>query len=113
LLLDHADFGCISLWCITAERAYPFVFRPRLVKGCIRCAQLIYCRDIDDLVRFARPIGLYLTLRGQPFVITDSNGPIRGLVGKFFPERMPRYFRGPDLPRLGDLAYTETALFGL
>ena len=25
----------------------------------------------------------------------------------------PKYFKGPDKPRLGDLAYTEAALFGM
>jgi len=26
---------------------------------------------------------------------------------------MPRYFRGPQRPRLGDLAYTEIAMLGV
>ena len=26
ILLQHAEHGCISLWCETPERAYPFVF---------------------------------------------------------------------------------------
>jgi exodeoxyribonuclease VII small subunit len=56
LLLEHAEFGCVGLWCITPERAYPFIFRPRLVKKVVSCAQLIYCRDLDDFVRFARPL---------------------------------------------------------
>lgn len=113
LLLEHAQFGCISLWCVTREGAIPFVFRPRRVKGIVNCAQLVYCRDLDDLVRFARPIGRYLAWRGRPLVIVDANGPIRGLTGKYFPDTMPKYFRGPDRPRLGDLAYTETAVFGV
>src|SRR5271154_6702646 len=49
MLVQHAEHGCISLWCATASDAYPFVFRPRLVKGIVPCAQLIYCRDIADL----------------------------------------------------------------
>jgi hypothetical protein len=44
LLLQHAALGCISLWCTHAQSAYPFVFRTRLVKSAIPCAQLIYCR---------------------------------------------------------------------
>src|SRR5262249_53407003 len=113
LLLALAEFGCVSLWCITPNQAYPFVFRPRRVRGFVPCAQLIYCRNLDDLVRFARPIGCYLARRGRPLAIVDANGPIRGLVGRFFPDTMPKYFRGPDRPRLGDLAYTEAALFGV
>ena len=34
LLLQHAAHGCISLWCATSERAYPFaMFSPRLVNA--------------------------------------------------------------------------------
>jgi hypothetical protein len=25
----------------------------------------------------------------------------------------PKYFKGPEKPRLGDLAYTEAAMFGM
>jgi hypothetical protein len=113
LLRDHAEYGCMSLWCETPERAYPFVFRARRVKGLITCAQLVYCRDIADFVRFARPLGRYLAWRGLPLVILDANGLVRGLVGKYFDQTMPKYFKGPAPPRLGDLAYTETALFGM
>ena len=113
VLLEHADYGCLSLWAITPGRAYPFVFRPRLVKRVLPCAQLVYCRDLDDVVRFAHPLGLHLALRGRPFMIIDANGPIPGLVGRYFNETMPKYFRGPERPRLGDLAYTEAALFGM
>jgi hypothetical protein len=113
LLLRHTELGCISLWCETAERAYPFVFRPRLAKRVIPCAQLIYCADVGDFVRFAGPIGRTLTWRGRPFVIIDSNGAIPGLFGTYRPGSMTKYFKGPLRPRLGDLAYTEYALLGV
>ncbi len=113
LLLEHAEFGCTSLWCVTPERAYPFVFRPRHVKSVLPAAQLVYCNSLDDFVRFARPIGMHLARHLQFLVLLDSNGPVPGLVGKFYPEKMPRYFHGPDQPRLGDLAYTEISMFGV
>src|ERR1043166_870425 len=47
LLLDHVGYGCVGLWCETAERAYPFLFRLRALKG-IPCAQLVYCRAVED-----------------------------------------------------------------
>jgi hypothetical protein len=112
VLLDHAGYGCTALWCETEERAYPFVFRLRSLKG-IPCAQLVYCRDVEDCVRFIGPLARYLTLRGRPLLIMDANGPIPGLIGKYFDQTMPRYFRGPQRPRLGDLAYTEIAMFGV
>jgi hypothetical protein len=113
ILLRHAEHGCISLWCETSERAYPFVFRPRLVKHVMPCAQLIYCGDVGDFVRFAGPIGRYLARRGKPLVIIDSNGAIPGLVGTFRPGSMTKYFKGPQRPRLGDLAYSEYAVLGV
>jgi hypothetical protein len=103
----------LSLWCETRERAYPFVFRTRRVKRLISCAQLIYCSDIAAFTRFARPLGRSLAWRGLPLAILDANGPVPGLVGKYFDDTMPKYFKGPAAPRLGDLAYTETAFFGV
>jgi hypothetical protein len=112
LLLEHADYGCMSLWCVAHGRAHPFVFRPRTVRF-LPCAQLVYGRNLDDFVRFARPIGLHLARKFRPLVILDANGPISGLVGKYFPEMMPRYFAGPNRPAIGDLAYTEISMFGV
>ena len=113
LLLEHAEYGCISLWAETPERAYPFVFRPRRIKGLVPYAQLVYCRHIKDLARFGGSIGRFLLLCGHPFVAIDSNAPVTGLIGKYFDGRMPKYFKGRDPPRLGDLAYTEIAMFGV
>lgn len=113
VLLQHAALGCDSLWCVASGQASPFVFRPRLVKGRIPCAQLIYCRDVGDFVRFAGPIGRFLGRRGKFLVVIDANGPVPGLVGWFRQGKMPKYYKGPQRPRLGDLAYTEYALLGV
>jgi hypothetical protein len=109
LLKEHAKYGCISLWCETSERAYPFVFHPRQLKGFFPSVQLVYCRDIQSLVRFASPLGLHLAARGKLAVLIDSNGPIPGLVGKYFDGIEPRYYKGPR-PRLGDLSYTQAVM---
>jgi hypothetical protein len=45
-------------------------------------------------------------------VLLDACGPAPGLVGRFFKDRAPKYFRGARPPRLNDLAYTEAVLFG-
>jgi hypothetical protein len=113
VLLQHAALGCVSLWCATPERAYPFVFRRRFVRKIVPCAQLIYCGDIADFVRFSGPIGRRLARHGLPFVIIDANAPIEGLVGWYSDGNMPKYFKGPQRPRLGDLAYTEHAVMGV
>ena len=113
LLSEHSKYGCLSLQCVGADQAYPFVFRPRLHKGVLPYLQLIYCRDVGDLVRFAGPLGRYLLSRGYPLVALDANGPIPGLIGQYRHPRQPKFFKGPERPRLGDLAYTEIAMLGI
>src|SRR5262249_16629104 len=112
LLEVHQRFGCLSLWCTTADEALPFVFMTERLKGIIPCMQLVHCRDITDFVRFARPLGRYLAKRGRPIVIIDSNGPIPGLRGRYFDGKSPKYYKGPRKPSFGDLAYTEAVMFG-
>ena len=113
LLAAHKDLGCISLWCTASDGIHPFVFLPRrIVKRLLPVLQLAYCRDIGDFVRFAGPLGRYLAARGHLLVLMDAPGPIPGLPGKYFAGSGPKYFRGPDVPRLGDLAFTEAVLFG-
>jgi hypothetical protein len=109
LLYDHARLGCIALWCITQERAYPFVFHARHFRESVPGVQLIYCRDVGDVARFAGALGLYLATRCIFLVRIDANGPISGLAGVFRPGTEPRHCKGPA-PRLGDLAYTQMVL---
>ena len=78
-----------------ARTRLPVRVPPRLVRGFVPCAQLIYCRDVSDLVRFAGPVGRVLARHGRPLVLIDANGPISGLLGWFGRGRMPRYFKGP------------------
>jgi hypothetical protein len=109
LLKIHASYGCICFWCETPERAYPFVFRRRLFKRVIPGVHLIYCHDMEDLRRFAGPIGRFLALRGRLLARFDSDGPIPGMIGRFREGTECRYYMG-SRPRLGDLAYTQAAM---
>jgi hypothetical protein len=109
VLLEHARYGCISVWCIGSGRAYPFVFQARAFKGFIPGVQLIYCRDIEDFTRFIRPLGIFLASQGKFMVRLDANGPIPGVAGIYFEGMEPRYYKGQK-PRLGDLAFTQTVM---
>ncbi|GEM_PF-316801 len=109
ILRDHTAYGCIGLLCRTPAGSSPFIFMRRSF-GKIPFAYLVYCRSIVDFVRFAGPLGRYLAWRGIPLVCLDSNGPIRGLIGKYIANH-PKYYKGPDQPRLGDLAYSELVMF--
>ncbi|MBV9971048.1 MAG: acyl-CoA acyltransferase [Xanthobacteraceae bacterium] len=112
LMRSHRAYGCLTLWAVTPDRASPFVFLPRTVNGVVPCAELVYCADIAELIRFARPIGRALLRRGRAFVLIDAPGPIAALRGHFFSGKRPKYCRGMP-PRVGDLAYTEIPMFGL
>ena len=113
LLAAHAGLGCVCLWCTSENEVHPFIFLPRrIAKGLVPVLQLVYCRELQDFVRLAGPIGRYLAIRGRPLVLLDAPGPIPGLVGKYVEGSGPKYFKGPAKPRLGDLAFTEGVLFG-
>ena len=68
------------------------------MRGIVPCAQLIYCSDVADFVRFAGPIGRLLARRGLPFVIIDANAAIPGLIGWYSRGNMPKYFRAHNAP---------------
>lgn len=113
ILGEHAALGCRAIVCIRDGAAYPFVLRRRTAfHRLIPCQQLIYCRSMDEFVFFAGPIGRYLLWRAWPIFLADANGPVPGLVGKYFAEYGPKYFKGPLPPRLGDLSYTELTILG-
>jgi len=78
----------------------------------IPCEHLIHCRDIGELTAFAGAIGRHLLKRGILFCLIDATGPVPGLVGKFLKNREPKYFKGPSVPGLGDLAYSELVMLG-
>jgi hypothetical protein len=111
LLQAHAELGCMSLWGVTPERAYPFIFLPRRFKRVLPGVQLIYCRDVADIVRFAGPLGRYLAARGKLVIAIDATGPIAGLRGHFVEGKSPRFFKGAVPTRLGDIANTQMAMF--
>lgn len=114
ILADCAKQGAMVLVCETRTGLEPFAFVERDLKRVGAAAmQLAWCRDTTDFVRHAGPLGRYLLGRGRWLVLLDAEGPVPGLVGRFFRNRMPKYFRGPRRPRLNDLAQTEALLFGV
>jgi hypothetical protein len=116
MLKRHAEYGCLSLVCHTAHEALPFVFFPlRKRRGIIPmpAMQLGFCRNIPDYVRCAGALGKYLLRYAKPVIILDANGPVAGLPGLYTETRGRKYFKGPHRPRLGDLADTELAIYGM
>jgi hypothetical protein len=116
LLRRHAGYGCLSLVYSAAGQAHPFVFFPlRKRRGFVPMPllQLGYCRSIDEYVACAGAIGRYLFVKGKPVVILDANGAVPGLKGFYSEARGRKYCKGPHRPRLGDLADTELAVYGM
>jgi len=111
LLMDHKAYGCLSLVCEFAGVQYPFVFVRQFRYGFLPLAHLIYCSHINDFARFAGTLGRFLLRRGFAVVVMDADEMMPGLVGKYFGHR-PRYRKGGTAIHLGDVAYSEQALFG-
>lgn len=113
LLKTHANYGgCISVVCEYQGIVHPFVFAVRRRHG-LPFAYLIYSRDRTDFDRFAGPLGRFLAKRGIFFTALDVDAPIAGVPGKFTDTFLPpKFWNGPERPRVGDLAYTEIPMFG-
>ena len=113
ILTAHLDYGCLAYVVMEKGEANPFIFLPRRInRRIVSALQLVYCRDVRDFVRLAGPIGRVLARRGRLLVCLDAAGPLPGLVGKYFPDRgYPKFFKGSERPRIGDLTYSELVLF--
>ena len=117
MMSDHVGYGCICLLGKREGAVEPFILVKRRVKGMLPMAQLVYCNSNAVYASFAGAIGRYLARRGIMFVIMDGSGQDTGhhtgLWGRYFPEKTPKMFKGPDAPRQNDLAYSEIAVFGI
>jgi hypothetical protein len=112
LLRQHARLGCLALTVRHDGETYPFVFqRRRTLKRLLPCYRLIYCRDTQDVARFAGNLGRFLLARGMPLLLLDANAPLAGLTGLYTERQGRKYGRGPHVPALGDLAFTEGVFF--
>ncbi|MGJ0508564.1 MAG: acyl-CoA acyltransferase [Methylocystis sp.] len=113
MMLDHTSRGCLGFVARDGAAASPFLFLPRRIfRQQLPVLQLVYCRDVSDYVRCAGALGRALLACGRLVVLVDAVERIRGLHGIYFKDRGPKYARGPCPPRLGDLAYCESVLFG-
>ncbi len=116
MLKRHAAYGCLALVCRTTQATLPFIFFSlRKRRGIIPlpAMQLGYCRSIADYVDCAGAIGRYLLWRGKPIIVVDATEALAGLPGIYSEARGRKYYKGPHQPRLGDLADTELAIYGM
>lgn len=112
LLRDHLALGCLCFSVATESGPEPFVFaRAPKVRGMLPCVQLLFCRSVMVLTRYAAALGRALLRRGFLGMLVDAEGPLAGIATRRINASQPRYARGPHPPRPGDLAYTELAIF--
>lgn len=112
ILMEHAALGCEPLICTRDDAAYPFILKTRhILKGRIPCSQVIYCRSHEALGQCAGAIGRYLLRKGQLLALVDASATVPGLVGRYFAESGPKYYKGPNPPLPGNLTFTEFVLF--
>jgi hypothetical protein len=111
LLRDHRAMGWVSL---TVERdgiVSPFVFKPhRLDRPRVAVMDVMFCRGADDLHRCAPALARHFLPRGRLGFLID--GDMEAMLSHYVEGKEPRFFKGPYRPILGDLAYTEKAIFG-
>ena len=112
LMEDHQNYGCLCMTAANSGSEAPFIFVRRMLKGFIPVAQLIYCRSNEEFLGHCSAIGKYLAKRGLFLVLLDTSGPLP-IPSLHYPGRSPKYYKGPVLPQINDLAYTEVALFGI
>ena len=110
-LVAHAADGCFSIVCEYPDAALPFIFALGHKYG-VPFAYLIYCRNLTDFISCAGSLGRFFAKRGVPLVILDADGPIAGIPGAYV-AWLRKYWKGQERPRLGDLAFTELAMFGV
>jgi hypothetical protein len=110
-LLVHAADGCISIVCECHDASLPFIFALGRKYG-VPFAYLIYCRSLTHFISCAGSLGRFFAKRGVPLVILDTDGPIAGIPGLHV-AWLRKYWKGREHPRLGDLAFTELAMFGV
>jgi len=111
LLQQHAALGCLSVVVRDGAEGHPFIFQKHRVWGVIPVYRLLYCRNMDSFARYVGNLGRFLLGRGGALVRFDANQRLAGVVGMYTEKRGRKYAKGPNPPHLGDLAFTEAALF--
>lgn len=113
IVADHVAMGCLGLVGEIGDVQVPFLFVKRRIRGWIPAWQLIYCQGLGEFEACARPLGWYFLRQGSLFVICDANDKFQSMPSVFYADKIPKYYKGPDLPNACDLSFTEIPLFGI
>lgn len=107
----HLSYGCSGLLLEDMTGTAVALYRVKMLKGLIPCAQFLFGNP-KRLLSLAGPLMRALMRRCIPMALIDSDGTEVVHAGTFFRERSIRYLRGEVAPQVGDLLETELAIFG-
>jgi hypothetical protein len=110
-IVRHLNYGCAGLELQDEVGTTIVLYRVKMLKGIIPCAQFLF-GDPARLLAAAGPVMRSLLPFGIPTALIDSDGTEVSSVGRFVRGRSLRYVRGSIVPPIGDLLETELAVFG-
>jgi hypothetical protein len=107
---DHLRMGCEVLRLETDVRAGLLIHRRKWIKHLLPCSQVILA-DPGLIIELAGSVMRALARRGSLLALCDVDQTAKPASGRVFPRGI-RYFKGPAPPAVGDLSYSELAVFG-
>jgi hypothetical protein len=107
---DHLRMGCDVLRLETDVRAGLLIHRRKWIKRFLPCSQVIHANP-DLMTELAGPVMRALASGGTLLALSDVDQNAEPAIGRVFPRGI-RYFKGADAPPVGDLSYSELAVFG-
>jgi hypothetical protein len=107
---DHLRMGCDVLRLETDARDGLLIHRRKWIRRVLPCSQVILA-DPELMIDLAGPVMRAFASRGSLLSLCDVGQTTRPAVGRVFPHGI-RYFKGAAPPPVGDLSYSELAVFG-
>lgn len=107
---DHRRMGCDVLRLRADGRAGLLIHRAKWIKRSLPCSQVIFA-DPDLVLELAGPVMRALASRGFLLALCDVDQARAPEIGRLV-RRGVRYFKGAEAPAVGDLSYSELAIFG-
>jgi hypothetical protein len=107
---DHLRMGCEVLRLETDVRAGLLIHRRKWIKRSLPCSKVILV-DPELMIELAGPVMRAFASRGSLLALCDVDQTSEPGIGRVFPRGI-RYFKGPFAPPVGDLTYSELAVFG-
>ena len=107
---DHLRMGCDVLRLETEGRAGLLIHRRKWIKRAMPSSQVIFA-DPDLLLELAGPVMRALASHGSLLALCDVD-QVRAPASGRVVQRGVRYFKGAEAPAVGDLSYSELAIFG-